>query len=173
MGCGDRSVTFIEQYKPPTNPAAGNCSLNQFFFEMTNPTSNRRETAVLINCRVWITSPQTHTLLKVNPSCIEGNEAVIKMIFKGTSRAMRHMSRTHRVALDWLFYRIDLDPKIQIKYVDTTNLLEDTLTKENFTRDEWHNFSHRSNISIFSSASCPECNKEQEKREMWQSRSRR
>ena len=33
---------------------------------------------------------------------------------------MRHVSRTHRFALDWLFDRINLDPKIQITYVDTT-----------------------------------------------------
>ena len=39
-------------------------------------------------------------------------EAVIKMI-------MRHVSRTHRVALDWLFDRISLEPKIQVKYVET------------------------------------------------------
>ena len=32
---------------------------------------------------------------------------------------MRHVSRTHRVVLDWLFDRINLDPRIQIKYVDT------------------------------------------------------
>ena len=31
----------------------------------------------------------------------EDNEAVIKMIIKGRSLAMRHVSRTHRVALDW------------------------------------------------------------------------
>ena len=50
---------------------------------------------------------------------------------------MRHVSRTHRVALDWLFDRINLDPKIQIKYVDTKNQLAEILTKGNFTRDEW------------------------------------
>ena len=33
----------------------------------------------------------------------EDNEAVIKMIMKGRSPTMRHVSRTHRVALDWLF----------------------------------------------------------------------
>ena len=32
----------------------------------------------------------------------EDNEAVIKMIIKGRSPSMRHVSRTHRVALDWL-----------------------------------------------------------------------
>ena len=33
----------------------------------------------------------------------EDNEAVIKMIIKGRSPKMRRVSRTHRVALDWLF----------------------------------------------------------------------
>ena len=68
----------------------------------------------------------------------EDKEAVIKMIMKGRSPTMRHVSRTHRVTLDWLFDRIDLDPKIQIKYIDTKNQLADTLTNENFTRDEWN-----------------------------------
>ena len=49
----------------------------------------------------------------------EENEAVIKMIIKGRSPTMRHVSPTHRVALDWIFDRINLDPKIQIKLVDT------------------------------------------------------
>ena len=68
----------------------------------------------------------------------EDNEAVIKMIIKGRSPTMKHVSRTHRVALDWLFDRIDLDPKIQIKYIDTKNQLADILSKGNFTRDEWN-----------------------------------
>ena len=68
----------------------------------------------------------------------EDNEAVIKMITKGRSPTMRHVSRTHRVALDWLFDRINLDSKIQIKYIDTKNQLADILTKGNFTRDEWN-----------------------------------
>ena len=41
----------------------------------------------------------------------EDNEAVIKMIIEGKSSTMRHVSRTHRVALDWLFDRINLDSK--------------------------------------------------------------
>ena len=71
-------------------------------------------------------------------------------------RCRRHASRTHRVALDWLFERVNLDPKIQIQYVDIRNQLADILTEGNFTRDEWHNLLHLFNISIFSSASCPE-----------------
>ena len=46
---------------------------------------------------------------------LEDNLAVIKMIMKGRSPTMRHVSRTHRVALDWLSDRVNLDPKIKIK----------------------------------------------------------
>ena len=84
----------------------------------------------------------------------EDNEAVIKMIIKGRSPTMRHVSRTHRVALDWLFDRINLDPKIQIKYIDTKNQLADILTKGNFTCDEWNHLLCLFNISHFSSAVC-------------------
>ena len=84
----------------------------------------------------------------------EDNEAVIKMIIKGRSPTMRHVSRTHRVALDWLFDRINLDPKIQIKYIDTKNQLADILTKGNFTRDEWNHLLNLFNISHFSSTVC-------------------
>ena len=84
----------------------------------------------------------------------EDNEAVIKMIIKGRSPTMRHVSRTHRVALDCLFDRINLDSKIQIKYIDTKNQLADILTKENFTRDEWNHLLSLFNISHFSSTAC-------------------
>ena len=51
------------------------------------------------------------------------------MIMKGRGPTMRHVPRTHRVALDWLFDRSNLDSKIQIKYIDTKNQLADMLTK--------------------------------------------
>ena len=81
----------------------------------------------------------------------EDNEAVIKMIMKGRSPTMRHVSRTHRVALDWLFDRIYLNSKIQIKYIDSKNQLADILFKGNFTRDELNHLLSLFNISVFSS----------------------
>ena len=51
----------------------------------------------------------------------EDNEAVIKMITKGRSPTMRHVSRTHRVALDWLFDRINLDSKSNISTPKTNS----------------------------------------------------
>ena len=46
-----------------------------------------------------------------------------------------------------------MDPKIQIKYFDNKNQLADTLTKGNFTRDEWNHLLCLFNISHFSSIS--------------------
>ena len=84
----------------------------------------------------------------------EENEAVIKMIIKGRSAMTRRVSRTHRVALDSLFDRINLDPKIQTKHIDTKYQLADMLTKDNFTRDEWNNLLRLFNISNLSTVCC-------------------
>ena len=51
---------------------------------------------------------------------------------------MRHVSRTHGVALDWFCERINWEVKIQIKYVDTKNQLADILTKGSFSKNEWN-----------------------------------
>ena len=96
--------------------------------------------------------PHQEALLYV----FEDNEAVIKMCIKGRSPIMRHVSRTHRVSPDRLFDRINLDPKIQIKYIDTKNQLADILTKGNFTRDEWNHLLSLFNIIHFSSTVCSE-----------------
>ena len=85
---------------------------------------------------------------------VEDNEAVIKIIIKGRTLAMRHVSRTHRVALDWLFDRNNLEPKIQIKYVDTKNQLAAILTTASFSRDEWNHLIRLFNKMSFSMFSC-------------------
>ena len=58
----------------------------------------------------------------------EDNEAVIKMIMKCRSPTMRHVSRTNKVALDWLFDKINLDPQIQIRYIDSKHQIADIQT---------------------------------------------
>ena len=82
----------------------------------------------------------------------EDNEAVTKMIIKGRSPTMRHVSRTHRVALDWLFDTMNLD--LKIRYIDTKHQIADILTQGNFTCDEWNILLHLFNISLFSSLCC-------------------
>ena len=119
----------------------------------------------------------------------KSNKVTFQMIIEGRSPTMRHVSRTHRVALDWLFDRInlDLDQKIQIKNVDT---------KHN-SQTYWQRaISHVMSGTIFSIcvtsaisgqfaalriSALPAAqkrwrtgsNKDTEKRELWQSRSRR
>ena len=85
----------------------------------------------------------------------EDNEAVLKNV-KDRSPTKRHVSRTHRAASDWLCDRINLDPTIQIRYIDTKHQLADILTKGNSTSDEWNNLLHLFNISHFSSTCCAE-----------------
>ena len=84
----------------------------------------------------------------------EDNEAVIKMTVEGRSPTTRHVSRNHRVALYWLFDRIILEPKIQIKYVDTKNQRADILTKGSFSKNEWNHHFCLFNITSFSMYSC-------------------
>ena len=117
---------------------------NQRFQEKTNALNITD--CVLSN----VQSARQEALLYV----FEDNEAVIKMIIKRRSPTMRHVSRTHRVTLDWLFDRINRDSKIQIKYIDTKNRLADILTKGSFTRDEWNHLLCLFNISHFSSTAC-------------------
>ena len=85
---------------------------------------------------------------------IEDNEAVIKMIIKGRSDTMRHVSRSHRVALDWWFDRINLDSKTEIKCIDTKNQFADILTKGSFKRDERNHLMCLFNCSLVSSTVC-------------------
>ena len=97
-----------------------------------------------------VTSSHQEVLLYAS----EDNGAVIKMIIKGRSPTLRQLSRTHRVALDWLFDRIKLDSKIQIKYIDTRNQIADILTKGNFTRHEWNHLLCLFNLRHFSPTVC-------------------
>ena len=78
------------------------------------------------------------------------------MIIKGRRPTMRFVSGIRRVAVGCLLDRIDMYPRIQIKYVDARNQLEDMITKGRCTRDEWNHLVHLLNImelSIISSCS--------------------
>ena len=68
---------------------------------------------------------------------LEDNDAVIKMCEKGRCPAMRHVARTHRIDLDWLFERLLHDPAIKIRYIDTKLQLADMFTKGAFSELQW------------------------------------
>ena len=125
-----------------------------------NPQSNMRNQIPIMHTNLDLTDidrvPSNATLSSSNVMMyvFEDNEAVIKMMIERRSPTMRHVSRTHRVALDWLFDRIIIDSTFQIRHIDTKHQLADKLTKGNFTRHEWNNLLHLFNISHFSSTCC-------------------
>ena len=129
------SVTFNKQHCKTGQTSPRKLVRDRRPFHQQNQdksTKLKEANEMLINCQMWITYPPTHFLLKASLNIFEDSEALIKMIIKGRSPTMRHVSGTHRVALDWLFHRINLEPKIQTKYVDTKNQLADMLTRKEF-----------------------------------------
>ena len=64
----------------------------------------------------------------------EDNEAVIKILLKGRTSALRHLPRTHKINLDWLVEVIRSE-QIRIRYCRTTAQLADMMTKH-FTKPE-------------------------------------
>ena len=125
-----------------------------------NPQPNMRKQIPTTNTNLHlinidhVPSSGTHSGSNALLYVFEDIEAVIKMIIKGRSPTVRHVSRNHRVALDWLFDRVNLDSNIQVRYIDTKHQLADILTKGNFTCGGWSNLLHLFNISHFSSTCC-------------------
>ena len=66
----------------------------------------------------------------------EDNDAVIKIITKGRGPALRHVRRTQRVNIDWLFDAFK-DKFTRLRYVPTKLQLADILTKGSFTKPQW------------------------------------
>ena len=63
---------------------------------------------------------------------IQDNDAVIKMVQKRRCPMLKHVSRTHRINLDWLFERMEPDNDIHGRYIHTKLQIADMLTKGNF-----------------------------------------
>ena len=66
----------------------------------------------------------------------EDNEAVIKIVQKQRSMAMRHVSRTHRICLDWTF-EVMQNPSVSLCYVNTMYQIADMMTKAITRKDVW------------------------------------
>ena len=67
----------------------------------------------------------------------EDSEAVIRMIKEGRIPNLRDVSSTHRVDLDRLLERINLDHSIFMRHVRSTNKLADRMTTCAFTTIQW------------------------------------
>ena len=50
---------------------------------------------------------------------MQDNDAVLKMVVKSRAPMLKHVARTHRIDLDWLFERISTDPCVFGRYIHT------------------------------------------------------
>ena len=67
----------------------------------------------------------------------EDNEAVIKLVKKARSMALRHLPRTHRIDLHWLF-EVCSHPRVEMRYVNTKQQAADLMTKSLNNTEVWH-----------------------------------
>ena len=114
------------------------CSTSYSFLLQVGKRMGRGETLA----HAWITvvtrlrikeargDPSTRSANRHVPRLIvfEDNEAVIKIVIKRRSMALRHVLRTHRVSIDWCF-EVFSDPDIHIRYVNTKEQIADMMTK--------------------------------------------
>ena len=68
---------------------------------------------------------------------LEDNDAVISTVIQGRSLALRHVSRTQRIALDWLLERLREDRSMTLRYAKTRDQNADFLTKASFSSPQW------------------------------------
>ena len=81
--------------------------------EITNPNPNNRGNRDVdpLSHVDFVTTNANSSQGESQLYIFEDSEAVIKMIIKGRSPTMRHLSRTHRVALDSLFDSVNFGPQ--------------------------------------------------------------
>ena len=77
----------------------------------------------------------------------EDNDAVIKSVVKGRSPNLRHVARTHRVDLDFVWERLREDPGLSVHYISTKLQIADILTKGSFTSSQWSKLCSLANIT--------------------------
>ena len=66
----------------------------------------------------------------------EDNQAVIKIVQKARSTALRHLPRTHRIDLQWLF-EVCSNPHVCMRYVGTLQQVADLMTKALNKPETW------------------------------------
>jgi len=86
-----------------------------------NPYSERFDPAKYF---AYTRRPEQKTCLII----AEDNEAVIKLVKKARSMALRHLPRTHRIDLHWLF-EVCSHPRVRMRYVNTKQQAADLMTK--------------------------------------------
>ena len=131
-------VRSSKSTKTPTNTAAGNCSRNH----KSKPKQKEIRD-------VDPTSPPAQILLKASASCT--SLKTMKLSSRLSKDEVQQWETCHEpTELLLIFDRVNLDPKNQIKHVESINQPADMLTKSNSTRDEWDHLLRLWNIMNFS-----------------------
>ena len=127
VGYGDTSVAFTQTTLKHKFILLLEPDVRKKTVRETHRNQNQKENREVDKLKhlVYVLTNAHSTQCESQLYIFEDNEAVIKMIIKGRSPTIRHVSRIQRVAIDWLFDRITLDTRIQIKYVDTKNQFGD------------------------------------------------
>jgi len=87
----------------------------------TNPYSERFDPGKYF---AYTRKPKTSTVLIV----AEDNKAVIKIVKKARSMSLRHLPRTHRIDVNWLF-EVCANPQVRMLHVNTKQQCADLMTK--------------------------------------------
>ena len=90
MGCGDRSVSFLEDYRI-TNPSS---SRHLFAKSQSQPKQKGNRDVDQLSHVDFVTTYANSSQGESQLCIFEENEAVIKMIIKDRSPTLRHVSRT-------------------------------------------------------------------------------
>ena len=72
-----------------------------------------------------VPSSVTHSGSNAMLYIFEDNEAVIEMIITGQSPTIRHVSRTHRVPLEWFFDKNHIWNSVEQLFNETGRLIRD------------------------------------------------
>ena len=134
--------------KTPTKPVSGNiyetgeCSRNS---SKVKPKGQRdvEQSSLLTSVPANTHSSQGESQLYN----FEDNEAVIKMIIKGRCDMCQELTGFQLIGC---LTGLNVEPRIQIKYVDAKNHFAEKLSQRSFTRNEWNHLLHLLNIMNFS-----------------------
>ena len=77
---------------------------------------------------------------------LEDNDAVLTMSKKSRAPLLRHVTRTHRVCLDWCLERLREDDGIFVRYIHTKQQVADILTKGQFSAQQWNVLASLANL---------------------------
>ena len=112
----------------------------------------KTEVALALNESCMLEMLEEKVVTSVVSDCSEDDEDTIKILFTGRFTKMRHVHRTHRVNLDWLYEVFtSSNPRCRLRYVSTTHQITDMHNKVITKADVW---THVSKLAQLANTPC-------------------